>query len=111
MPRRKRREKGKPWLRELVNGTLRWYYPYALTGGKGEPIRRPDGSFIDGKDAEEEAIQLWHELMAKRQARIWNAGGDLKVVLSELVEDLESWAQQLRTILEPHAGKSAHQEQ
>ncbi len=45
MPRRKRGEKGKPWLRKLTNGTLRWYMPKGHTRGKLVPLTRRDGTF------------------------------------------------------------------
>src|SRR5262245_11016939 len=68
VPRRKRRENGKPWPKKLANGTIRWYWPKAVTGGKFTPMTRPDGSFIDGFEGEAEAMKVWHSHQAVEQA-------------------------------------------
>jgi integrase len=58
MARRKKSRRGKPWPRTLINGTVRWYLPKSLTGGRLVALRRADGSFVDGPDAGEEALAL-----------------------------------------------------
>jgi integrase len=71
MPRTKKKasRRGRPWLRKLANGTLRWYLPKHLTGGKLWPVLRADDSFVDGPENEAEArpftfCKLWPVLRA-----------------------------------------------
>jgi hypothetical protein len=92
MPRRKRGEKGKPWLRKLSNGTLRWYMPKGATGGKLVPITRKDDTFIDGKEAESDAIQAWHAWMASAQAPEKGEDNEVRLVLDLYLQHVQKHA-------------------
>jgi len=94
MPRRLRGEKGKPWLRKMPNGTLRWYMPKGQTGGKLRPIVRRDGTFIDGKANETEAMQVWHEVAVAAAAPDRGDDNEVRVVLDLYLQHLERTAKQ-----------------
>jgi integrase len=63
----RRRPRGLPWPRKLVNGTVRWYLPKGETGGRLVPLRRQDGTFVDGLENRKEAVAVWRNL--PKQAR------------------------------------------
>jgi integrase len=92
MPRRKRREKGKPWLRRLSNGILRWYLLKGYTSGKLVPVTRRDRTFIDGADAEDEAMQAWHEIMCVTEASEKGEDNEVRVVLDLYLQSLKKRA-------------------
>lgn len=76
--KRKRGENGKPWLRTLPNGTKRWYVKIV---GRQEPLRKKDGTFINGPEKEGEALRAWHEMMVVAAAPITGAENPVRVVL------------------------------
>jgi integrase len=91
MPGRKKKasRRGTPWLRKLANGTLRWYLPKHLTGGKLVPVERADGSFVDGPENEVEARRLAAELEVARRAGAAGMDNPLRLVLDRYLLWLE----------------------
>ncbi len=84
--KRKRGQRGRPWLRDMGNGVLRWHY----TSQKNKiPLRRKDGSFVEGKENEQEALQLFHEVQAVRLAPARGDDNLVKIVLDQYLQFAE----------------------
>jgi hypothetical protein len=67
--------------------------PKGHVGGRLVPLRRQDGSFVDGADSPEEAPQVWHEIRANADnslVTILRRLHDVLVVLAEKLERLPS---------------------
>jgi hypothetical protein len=67
--------------------------PKGQVGGKLVPLRRHDGTFVDGADNEEEALRVWQEIRANGDNNLvtilWRLH-DVLVVLAEKLERLPS---------------------
>lgn len=80
--RRLRRERGKPWYRKDRD-------QWCITQGKNKvPPRDKAGNFVRGPGNEEEALRVWHEMMAIAQAPQTGEDNEVRLVLELYLQDL-----------------------